>query len=112
MMSYFVCLKINARPQESTTQIVQLDRSKVNVLGELKDVLIRLASQPKVFQIIDIVIANISESYGLSTDRSMKLKCYFSIDWSHLWLPFNGKPNKIREDHEYHMKHIIIDINE
>jgi len=36
IMPYFVYLKMNVRPRESTTQIVQLDRSKVKVLGEIK----------------------------------------------------------------------------
>jgi hypothetical protein len=93
IMPYFVCLKINAQPQKSAIQIVQLDRTKVKVLGELKDVLIRLSSNPKVFQIIDIIIVDIPDAYGLilSRDWSAKLNGYFSTDWSHLWLPYNGK---------------------
>ena len=54
IISYSVFLKINAQPKKSTTKIVQLDRTKVKVLRKLKDVLIRLSSNPKVFQIIDI----------------------------------------------------------
>jgi hypothetical protein len=75
IMPYSVCLKINAQPQKSATQIVQLDRTKVKVLGELKDVLIRLSSNPKVFQIIDIIVVDIPNAYGLilSRDWSEKL---------------------------------------
>jgi hypothetical protein len=36
---------------------------------------------------------------------------YFSIDWSHLWLPYNGK-TKIRVDIQKYMKHVVIDLNE
>jgi len=38
-----------------------------------------------------------------------KLYGYFSIDWSHLWLPFNGKPIPIRINREKHMKHFVTD---
>jgi hypothetical protein len=38
-MPYSVFLQINAQPQKSAIQIVQLDRTRVKVLGELKDVL-------------------------------------------------------------------------
>jgi hypothetical protein len=74
----------------------QLDRSNVKVIGELKDVLIRVASNPKVYQIIDIIVVDIPESYGLflSRDWSQKLQGYFSTYWSHLWLPWNGQKTK------------------
>jgi hypothetical protein len=39
------------------------------VKGELKDVLIRLAFYPRVHQVIDIVIVDILESYGLLLSR-------------------------------------------
>jgi len=54
-------------------------------MGELKDVLIRLASKPSVHQVIDIIVVDIPESYGmlLSRDMSAKLNSYFSTNWSH-----------------------------
>lgn len=51
-MPYSICQKLNIIPHESTTQIIQLDISKVIVLGEINEVLIRLSCQPKVFQIL------------------------------------------------------------
>jgi hypothetical protein len=63
-MPYSVCQRINVVPQMSTTRIIQLDRSDVKVRGELKDVMIRLASDPRVHQVIDIVVVDIPESYG------------------------------------------------
>jgi len=60
VMWYYVCRKLNVEPKKTTTQIVQLDRSNyVKVLGELKDVLIRLSSNPKANQIIHIVVVDI-----------------------------------------------------
>jgi hypothetical protein len=113
IMPYSVCLQINAKPQKSAIQIVQLDRTRVKVLGELKDVLIRLSSNSKVFQIIDIIVVDIPDAYGLilSRDWSEKLHGYFSTDWSHLWLPYNGKPNQICVNREKYMKHNVTDLD-
>jgi hypothetical protein len=107
VMPYSVCKKLNIEPKKSSIQIVQLDRSNVKVLGELKN-LNRLSSNPKVHQTIDIIVVDIPESYGflLSRDWSEKLHGYFSTDWSHLWLPFNGRPNQIKVEREKHMKYI------
>jgi hypothetical protein len=48
---------------------MQLDRSKVKVLGELKEVFIRLVSNPKFHQIIDILVVDIPEAYGLLLNK-------------------------------------------
>ena len=80
----------------------------------MNEVLIRLASNPQVHFIIDIIVANIPEAYGLflSRDWSKKLKGYFATDWSHLWLPHNGLPNKIRIDRERYMKHTVTELDD
>jgi hypothetical protein len=84
----------------------------VKVIGELKDVMIIIASNPKIHQVIDIVVVDILEAYGmlLSRDWSHKLQGYFTSNWSHLWFPWNGKPNKIRIDREKYLKHTITDL--
>jgi len=48
-------------------------------------VLIRLSSNPKVHQVIDIIVVDIPEVYGLffSRDCPEQLHGYFSTDWSH-----------------------------
>ena len=81
----------------SKTKIIQLDKSHVKLMGELKDVLIHLTSNSKVHQMIDIIVVDIPEAYGviLSRDWFAKLNGYFATDWSHLWLPYKGQPNKI-----------------
>jgi len=92
--------------------IVQLDQSQVEVIGELNQVTIRLSSNPKVCQVIDILVADIPEYYGLilSTDWSEKLHGYFATDWSHMWLPYNGKPNYIKVEQERHQNYIVTEL--
>ena len=79
----------------------------MKVIGEMENVLIRLSSNEKVCQFIDIVVADIPEAYGvvLSWDWSARLNGYFASDWSHLWLPYKGSPNQIKVLREHHMKH-------
>ena len=79
-MMYYVCKNLNVEPQICKTKIIQLDRSHVKVFGELKDVLIHLASNYKVIQLIDIIVVDIPEAYGviLSRDWSAKLNEYLS----------------------------------
>jgi len=93
-----VCSKLNIEPQKSAVHIVQLDRTKVQVVGEINSVTIRLASDPRIVQRIDILIANIPEFYGLilSRDSSANLNGYIATDYSHMWLPYKGKPNQIK----------------
>jgi len=74
---------LNATPTKPSTNIIQIDRSEVKVIGELKDVLIRVASNPKIHQVIDIVVVDIPEAYGLflGRDWSHKLQGYFASNW-------------------------------
>jgi hypothetical protein len=114
VMPLSVCQKINVEVKPSDMKIIQLDRTKVTVVGELKDVLIRLSSNLKVHQVIDIVVADIPEVYGmfLSRDWSEQLHGYFSTDWSHLWFPLNGQPNKLRVNRERYLKYTVTDLND
>ena len=43
VMPISICKKINGQPKPSTWRVVQLDRTDVKVMGEMKDVMIRLA---------------------------------------------------------------------
>jgi hypothetical protein len=65
VMLYSVCKKFNATPTKSDTHIIQLDRTEVKFIGELKDVMILIASNPKIHQVIDIVVVDILEAYGM-----------------------------------------------
>ena len=86
----------------------------MKVFRELKDVLIHFSSNSKVLQTIDIKVVDIPEAYGviLSRDWSAKLNGYFPTDWSHLWLPYEGWPNKIKVECEHYMKHTVTDLND
>lgn len=48
----------------------------------------------------------------MSREWFEKLHGYFATDWSHMWLPYNGKPNQIRVDRDNHMKHSVTDFDE
>jgi hypothetical protein len=92
VMPLSICKKLNTVPLKSDKHVIQLDKTQVKVMGELKDVMIRIATHPKFVQVIDIIIVDIPEAYGLllSRDWSEKLNGYFSTDWAHLWLPLKG----------------------
>ena len=92
----------------------KLDRSKVQVAGEINSVTIRLASDPRIFQRIDILIADIPEFYGLvlSRDWSTKINGYISTDFSHMWLPYKGKPNQIKIEREKLMTHTVTEFEQ
>ena len=72
----------------------------------MKDVLIRLSADPRVFQFIDIMVVDIPEDYSLILSRywSAKHNGYFVIDWSHMWLPYQNNHNQIKILREPHMK--------
>jgi hypothetical protein len=114
VMPWSVCQKINTEVEPSSLKIIQLDRTDVKVMGELKNVLIILSSNPKVHQVIDIIVVDFPKVYGmfLSRDWLEQLHGYFATDWSHLWLPENGKPNKIRVNHERYLKFTVTDLND
>jgi ribonuclease HI len=69
IMPWSVCQKINAKVQSSSLKIIQLYRTSVKVIGELKNVLIRLSSNLKVHQVIDIIVVDIPEVYGFFLSR-------------------------------------------
>ena len=75
----------------------------------MKDVLIQLSGDPRVFQFIVIMVVDIPEAYGLilSRDWSMKLEGYFATNWSHLWFPYKNCQNQIKVMREPHMKHNV-----
>jgi hypothetical protein len=112
VMPLSICKKLNAVPLKSDKHVIQLDRTQVKVMGELKDVMIRIATHPKFVQVIDIIVVDIPEAYGLllSRDWSEKLNGYFSTDWAHLWLPLKGHKNMIRIDRERYLKHTVTDL--
>ena len=69
VMPYLVCKRLNAQPKMCRTKIIQLDRSRVKVIGELKDVMVRLSSNLKVHHVIDVIVVDIPEAYGVILSR-------------------------------------------
>ena len=76
--------------------------------------LIQLSLNSKVHQTIDLIVVDIPEEYGviLSRDCSTKLNGYFETDWSHLWLPYKGQPNKIKVERKCYMKDMKTNLND
>jgi hypothetical protein len=101
VMPYLVCKKLNVKPEMIKNKIAQLDSSHEKVLGELKDVMIHLASNSKVHQMIDIIIVDIPKAYSIILRRewSAKINRYFIMEWSHLWLPHKGRTIMLNEAH-------------
>jgi len=114
VMPYVVAKRIHAIPEKIGTLIIQLDKTNVKVIGELKDVLIQKATKPLYTQIVDIVEVDIPKAYGmlLSRDWSAKLNGYSSTDWSHLLLPLKGKDDMLRVDRERYMKYAVTELND
>jgi hypothetical protein len=69
VMLYLVCKKLKAWPNICRKKIIQLDQYHVKVMGELKDVLIRLSSNSNVHQTIDVIVVDIPEAYGVILSR-------------------------------------------
>jgi hypothetical protein len=65
VMPLSICKKLKFVPLKSDKHVIQLDRTQVKVMGELKDVMIRIATHPKFVQVIDIIVVDIPEAYGL-----------------------------------------------
>jgi len=69
-----IAKKINSKWDKIDVQIIQLDRSFVQAIGELNNVMICLSSYHRVHQCINIVIVDIVESYGLMLTRDWSNK--------------------------------------
>ena len=82
VMPLAVCNKLGVVPLKSDKHVIQLDRTQVKVMGELKDVMIKIATHPNFVQVIDIIVVDIPEAYGLllSRDWSKNLNGYFSTN--------------------------------
>ena len=69
VMPLVVCKQINGKPKPTTWEVTQLDKTNVKVVGEMENVLIRLSTNKKICQFIDIVVANIPDGYGIILNR-------------------------------------------
>jgi len=65
VMLMAICNKLGVFPLKNDKHVIQLDRTQVKVLGELKDVMIKVATHPNFMQVIDIIVVDIPEAYGI-----------------------------------------------
>ena len=65
VMSLAVCKKINGQPKPTTWEVIQIDRTSFKVVGEMRNVLIRLSANNKICQFIDVMVNDIPDGYGL-----------------------------------------------
>jgi len=94
-----VCKKLGLNLAKSDKKVVQLDKSEVKVVGELLNIYMQVASEPRVQYFMDIQAVDIMDVYGilLSRDWSRSLNGYMTINFLHMWLPWRGVANQIRE---------------
>ena len=69
VISISICRNLNANWEACPTQIVQLDRSRVKVVGEIKNGLLTLSIDPRIHKKVDIVVEDIPETYGMWLSR-------------------------------------------
>jgi ribonuclease HI len=112
VMPLAICNKLGIVPLKHDKNFIQMDMTQVKVMGEIKDVMIRVATHPNFVQVINIIVVDIPEAYGLLLSRywSEKLNGYFNIEWAHLWLPLKGYKNMIIIDREIYLKHTVTDL--
>ena len=63
VMPLSICKKINGQPTPSSCKIIHLDRSAIKVMGEMKNVLIRLFADDRFFPFIDIMVVDILDQW-------------------------------------------------
>ena len=95
VMPLDMCRRFGLIPLQTKKKVTQLDKIEVLVMGELNNIHMQLASDPRVQSCIDISVVDIPEGYGmlLSRDWTRKLNGYIAIDFSHMWFPWKGIPN-------------------
>lgn len=65
--------KIECQTQKSSVRIIELDQSQVEVIEEINQVTIRLSSNPKLCQMINVLVADIPD---LWSDPVRKITIY------------------------------------
>lgn len=102
MMSLSICQTLGLTPTNYLKRLTQLDKIEVNIVGELTNIHMQLASDPRIQYYIGIQVVEIPDTYGMVLSRvwSKTLNGYMDIDFSHMWLRWKGVPNQIRIERE------------
>ena len=64
-----ICRKLGFIPLQTVNKVTQLDETKVPVVGELKNIHMQSAFDPRVQSCIDISVVDIPEGYGMLLSR-------------------------------------------
>lgn len=114
VMPLVMCEKLGVIPTWTNKKVTKLDKTEVPMIGELNNIHMQLAANPRVQSCIEISIFDIPNGYGmlLSRDWSRKLKGYISTDFSHMWLSWKGVPNQIKIDCTPKLNLMIIEYGE
>ena len=82
VMPLAVCKRLDGPLKPTIWDVTQLDETSVKVVGEMEDVLIRLAGNKRTCHYVDIIVADIPDGYGmiLNRDWTSRLNGYFASD--------------------------------
>ena len=69
VMPLAICKKINGQPKPTDWDVTQLNKTSVKVVGDMRNILIRLSTNKKICQYLDIVVVDIPNGYGLILNR-------------------------------------------
>ena len=100
VMPLNICRRLGITPLDSNRRVTQLDKTEIPVVGELHNIHMQLASDPRMEHMVDISVVDVADTYGLilGRDWARKLNGYMATDFSHMWLPWKGLANQIRID--------------
>lgn len=69
VMPFTVCKVLGITTMPSKCKVNQIDKTKVNVVGELNRIPMHVALDLRVHQVINIQVADISDTYGMILGR-------------------------------------------
>lgn len=64
-MPLVVCKALGITPTPSRRKVTQLDKTEVNIVGEMNRIPMQIDADPRVQQVIDIQVVYILDTYGI-----------------------------------------------
>lgn len=71
VMPFSIYKKLGLNPVQTNKKVIQLDKTEVNVVGELRNIHVQVGSDPRIQTNIDIQVADISKTYGMLLSRDL-----------------------------------------
>lgn len=98
IMPLIIFRRVEVTPLGSNKRVTQLDKVELSVIGELHNIHMQLASDPRMEHMVDISVVDVADTYGLilGQDWAQRLNGYMAIEFSHMWLLWKGLANQIR----------------